>query len=99
MRKSFELEDGFRHLNKIPRSEIQKRKTYNTIIQTPSTDRHIFSMVKNWTGGFLTLVLILACTAFLFNEIKAPAQDRQTALEHRRFPHFGVDFGLYSLPL
>ncbi|WP_139378347.1 hypothetical protein [Mesobacillus jeotgali] len=27
------------------------------------------------------MVLILACTAFLFNEIKAPAQDRQTALE------------------
>jgi hypothetical protein len=80
LRKSFELEDSFWNLNNIPRSEIQKRKTYNTILHTRRPERHAFYMVKNWTSGFLTLVMILACTAFLINEIKTPAQDRQTAV-------------------
>ncbi|RSD28270.1 hypothetical protein [Mesobacillus subterraneus] len=79
MKKSFELEDSFRSLNHIPRSEIQKRKTYNTILQAsknPKRYRYIFS---HWTGVFLTFAMILACTAFLLVQVLNPAYGEQTA--------------------
>ncbi len=81
MRKSFELEDSFSNLNKIPRSEIQKRKTYNTILQTGKPERQLHSKIKNWTGSFLTFVMILSCAAFLFTEVQTPAQDVQSAFK------------------
>jgi hypothetical protein len=79
LRKSFELEDSFRNLNQIPRSEIQKRKTYNTILQNGKPGRQLNYIVKHWTGSFLTFVMVLACAAFLFTEVQTPAYDGQTA--------------------
>ncbi|MBT2678305.1 hypothetical protein J7E38_04790 [Bacillus sp. ISL-35] len=85
MRKSFELEDSFRNLNQIPRSEIQKRKTYNNILQTGKPERQLHYIVKTWTGNFLTFVMILACAAFLFTEVQTPAYDGETALKPAQF--------------
>ncbi|CAM3765462.1 hypothetical protein [Mesobacillus thioparans] len=81
MRKSFELEDRFSNLNKIPRSEIQKRKTFNTILQNGKPERQLHCIIKNWTGSFLTFVMILSCAAFLFTEVQTPAQDVQSAIK------------------
>ncbi|WP_226644345.1 hypothetical protein [Mesobacillus subterraneus] len=78
MKKSFELEDHFKSLNQIPRSEIQKRKTYNTILQSGRKQRPNQSFA-NWTGNLLTIVMILVCGAYLLTEIQAPAQDGSAA--------------------
>ncbi|MBT2695180.1 hypothetical protein [Bacillus sp. ISL-55] len=80
MKKSFELEDSFRRLSQIPRSEIQKRKTYNTIIQTGRPDRPIGYIARNWTGSLLTIVMILVCAAYLLTEIKSPSREGLAAL-------------------
>jgi hypothetical protein len=80
LKKSFELEDSFRRLSQIPRSEIQKRKTYNTIIQTERPDRPIGYISRNWIGSLLTIVMILVCTAYLLTEIKNPSQQGLAAI-------------------
>ncbi|WP_102261959.1 hypothetical protein [Mesobacillus jeotgali] len=80
MKKSFELEDSFRGLSQIPRSEIQKRKTYKTIIQTVRPDMPIGYIARNWTGRLLTIVMILVCAAFLLTEINSPSQEGVAAL-------------------
>jgi hypothetical protein len=80
LKKSFELEESFRRLSQIPRSEIQKRKTFNTIVQTGRADRPIGYIARNWTGSFLTIVMILVCTAYLLTEIKNPSQEGVAAL-------------------
>ena len=80
MKKSFELEDSFRSLSQIPRSEIQKRKTYNTIVKTGRPDRPIGYIARNWTGSLLTIVMILVCAAYLLTEIKSPSQAGLAAL-------------------
>jgi hypothetical protein len=80
LKKSFELEDSFRNLSQIPRSEIQKRKTYNSIVQTGRPDRPIGYIARNWTGSLLTIVMILVCAAYLLTEIKSPSQEGLAAL-------------------
>ncbi|MBT2683653.1 hypothetical protein [Bacillus sp. ISL-37] len=80
MKKSFELEDSFRSLSQIPRSEIQKRKTYNSIVQTGRPDRPIGYIARNWTGSLLTIVMILVCAAYLLTEIESPSQEGLAAL-------------------
>lgn len=80
MKKSFELEDSFKSLSQIPRSEIQKRKTYNSIVQTGRPDRPIGYIARNWTGSLLTIVMILVCAAYLLTEIKSPSQEGLAAL-------------------
>ena len=79
MKKSFELEDHFRNLSQIPRSEIQKRKTYNTILQSGRKQGSNQCFV-NWTGSILTFVMIVVCGAYLLTEIQAPAQNGLAAL-------------------
>lgn len=80
MKKSFELEESFKSLNQIPRSEIQKRKTYNTILQTGRPERPVHYIARNWTGSLLTLVMILVCSAYLIGEIKSPSQEGAAAV-------------------
>ncbi len=74
MKKSFELEDTFRNLNHIPRSEIQKRKTYNAITQTsrPNTDLNV--IFTQCTGFFLTLAMVLVSAVFLFTQMQDSVQ-------------------------
>ncbi|MEW8971785.1 hypothetical protein [Mesobacillus jeotgali] len=79
MKKSFELEDAFRSLNQIPRSEIQKRKTYNTILQS-GRKQMPNQCLANWTGSLLTVVMILVCGVYLLTEIQAPARNGLAAL-------------------
>jgi hypothetical protein len=79
LKKSFELEDHFRSLSQIPRSEIQKRKTYNTILQS-GRKQMPNKCFANWTGSLLTLVMILVCGAYLLTEIQAPARNGLAAL-------------------
>lgn len=79
MKKSFELEDHFKSLNQIPRSEIQKRKTYNTILQSGRKQRPN-QYFANWTGNLLTIVMILVCGAYLLTEIQVPVQNGLAAL-------------------
>lgn len=79
MKKSFELEDSFRNLNQIPRSELQKRKTFNTIIQTGRTERSAHFIARNWTGNLLTMVMVLVCAAYLIAEIKSLSPEQTTA--------------------
>jgi hypothetical protein len=81
LKKSFELEDSFSNLSKIPRSEIQKRKTYNAIIQAGRQERPFQYIARNWTGNLLTFVMILVCSVYLIGEIKSPAQEGLAALE------------------
>lgn len=81
MKKSFELEDSFMSLNHIPRSEIQKRKTYKTIVQTGRQASPIHYIARNWAGGLLTFVMILVCAAYLAAEIKSPYQDGIAAIK------------------
>ncbi|MBS8263193.1 hypothetical protein DYI25_01930 [Mesobacillus boroniphilus] len=80
MKKSFELEGSFRRLSQIPRSEIQKRKTYNSIIQTGRPERPIRYILRNWTGSLLTFVMILVCAAYLLTVIKSPSHEGLAAL-------------------
>ncbi|MBT2637407.1 hypothetical protein [Bacillus sp. ISL-39] len=80
MKKSFELEDSFKNLSHIPRSEIQKRKTYNTIVRTGRPEGPAHYIARNWTGSLLTFVMILVCAAYLLAEIKTPAQEGAAAL-------------------
>lgn len=75
MKKSFELEDSFRSLSHIPRSEIQKRKTYNTIVQTGRPEGPVHYIVRNWTGILLTFVMVIVCATYLLAEIKNPSQE------------------------
>jgi hypothetical protein len=79
LKKSFELEDAFRSLNQIPRSEIQKRKTYNTILQS-GRKQMPNQCLANWTGSLLTVVMILVCGVYLLTEIQAPARNGLAAL-------------------
>lgn len=80
MKKSFELEDSFKSLNHIPRSEIQKRKTFNSIVRTGRPERRVHYIARNWTGSLLTFVMILVCSAYLLTEIKNPSQEGAAAL-------------------
>jgi hypothetical protein len=80
LKKSFELEDSFKSLSHIPRSEIQKRKTYNTIVRIGRPDRPVHYIARNWTGSLLTFVMILVCSAYLLTEIKNPSQEGAAAL-------------------
>lgn len=38
-------------------------------------------IVKNWTGGLLTFVMILACVTFLYTEIQTPAKGEQSVFK------------------
>jgi hypothetical protein len=80
LKKSFELEDSFRSLSQIPRSEIQKRKTYNTIVQTGRPESPTRYIARNWTGMLLTIAMVLVCSAYLLTEIKTPSQKGLAAL-------------------
>ncbi|WLR53738.1 hypothetical protein LC048_14565 [Mesobacillus subterraneus] len=80
MKKSFEIKDSFRSLSQIPRSEIQKRKTYNSILQTGRPNQSISYIARNWSGRLLTLVMILVCSAYLLTEIKSQSPEGLAAI-------------------
>lgn len=81
MRKSFELEDSFRSLNHLPRSQTQKRKTYNHIMQTSKPKKQFNNLFGNWTGVILTFAMVLICSAFLYTQISNPVHSEQSALK------------------
>jgi hypothetical protein len=81
LKKSFELEDSFRSLNHIPRSQTQKRKTYIHIMQTSKPKKQFNNLFGNWTGVFLTFVMVLFCSAFLYSQIINPVHSQQSAMK------------------
>jgi hypothetical protein len=81
LKKSFELEDSFRSLNHIPRSQTQKRKTYNYIVQTSKPKKQFNNLFGNWTGVFLTFAMVLFCSAFLYSQIIDPVHSQQSTMK------------------
>lgn len=79
MKKSFELEDSFTSLNHIPRSQIQKRKTYNHILRSAEPKRQFRLLFGNWAGIFLTIIMLLVGSGFLYTQIVNPALSKQAS--------------------
>ena len=72
MKKSSELEGSFRNLNQIPRSQIQKRKTFENILEARSR-KPFLGINSNWAGLLLTISMLLIVSAFLYNQVITPA--------------------------
>ena len=81
MKKSFELEDSFRSLNHIPRSDIQKRKTYNNIVETGRPKKQSQDFFRSWAGSILTITMLLVSAAFLYIQIINPANSQQSSVK------------------
>lgn len=81
MKKSFELEDSFRSLNHIPRSEIQKRKTYNNILETGRPKKQSPDFFRSWAGTLLTITMLLVSSSFLYIQIINPANSQQSSVK------------------
>jgi hypothetical protein len=81
LKKSFELEDSFKSLNHIPRSEIQKRKTFHNIIQNGRPKKNFHEFLVNWTSVLLTVTMLLISSGFLYTQIINPVNIQQSAVE------------------
>ncbi|HAQ07827.1 MAG TPA: hypothetical protein DCR24_10000 [Bacillus bacterium] len=79
MKKSYELEDSFKNLNHIPRSQIQKRKTYENIVEARS-HKAFQGINGNWAGFLLTISMVLIVSGFLYNQIFTPAISDQAIM-------------------
>ncbi|MEH7442919.1 hypothetical protein V7201_11495 [Bacillus sp. JJ1122] len=81
MKKSFELEDSFRSLNHIPRSDTQKRKTYNDILDTGRPKKESPHFFRSWTGSILTITMLLISSTFLYMQIITPSISQQSSVK------------------
>jgi hypothetical protein len=81
LKKSFELEDSFRSLDRIPRSQTQKRKTYNYIIQHSKAPSSYRSLFRNWTGLLMTFAMLIVCSGFLYIQIVSPANSQHSSIK------------------
>ncbi|WP_210366248.1 hypothetical protein [Bacillus sp. REN3] len=74
MKKSFELEEGFRSLNHIPRSQVQKRKTFENIMNS-RPEKQYSRIFGNLAGIFLAISLFSSFSSLLYIQITAPADE------------------------
>jgi hypothetical protein len=81
LKKSFELEDSFKSLNHIPRSQIQKRKTFNNIVQNGRPKKQFHEFLMNWTSVLLTVTMLMITTGFLYTQIINPIAIQQSAVK------------------
>ncbi|MGA9225617.1 MAG: hypothetical protein WB217_04665 [Mesobacillus sp.] len=81
MKRSFELEDSFRSLNHIPRSEIQKRKTYNNIVEKGSPNKQSKDFFRSWASSILTITMLLVSSSFLYIQIINPLNIQQSSVK------------------
>jgi hypothetical protein len=81
LKKSFELEDTFRSLNHIPRSQFSKRKTYHAIIQQNKPPSPYRALAHNWSGLLLTFAMLIFCISFLYTQIVSPAGSHQSSVK------------------
>lgn len=81
MKKSFELEDSFRSLNHIPRSDTQKRKTYNNILDTGRPKKESQEFFRSWAGSILTITMLLISSTFMYMQIISPANSQQSSVK------------------
>lgn len=81
MKRSFELEDSFRSLNHIPRSQTQKKKTFNLIIQQGKPSPSYRTIFSNWAGLILTLSMLIVCTGFLYIQIATPLNSQHSSIK------------------
>ncbi|WP_423409809.1 hypothetical protein AABM38_07390 [Heyndrickxia sp. MSNUG] len=81
MKKSFELEDSFRSLNHIPRSDTQKRKTYHNILDNGRPKKEFQQFFRSWTVSILTFTMLLISSAFLYMQIITPSNSQQSSMK------------------
>lgn len=78
MKKSYDLEDRFRSLNQIPRSEMQKRKTLETILNS-NRQKPFSSFFHNLSGVLLTIALSSGFAFILYEEILIPTMNESSS--------------------
>lgn len=81
MKRSFELEDSFRSLNHIPRSQTQKKKTFHLIIQQSKPSPSYRTIISNWAGLILTLGMLIVCSGFLYIQIASPLKSHHSSIK------------------
>jgi hypothetical protein len=81
LKKSFELEDSFRSLNHIPRSDFQKRNTFNNILDNGRTKKKSQEFFRSWAGSILTITMLLISSSFLYSQIINPANSQQSSVK------------------